>query len=389
MCMRKLGKWLKIALFTGVGIIMLSVIVVYAFVIKRPTAIPVADDTKPYKWNKVELGEQTFSSDGSEYYLLTKKGESSNWIIFFSGGGVSWDEKSAAEPITILKTLKTGELGNYFANIPFYKVTLLKGMLETENADNPFQGWNVAYIPYTTGDFHIGNRTAEYNKEDGSSFTMRYNGTTNVRHSLEWIYENAGEPEKLLIAGESAGGFGSAFWASEIASHYNESDIYHYSDSSFLKSDKWPNIVDNEWNADFEAAFGFVPEADIIGSVFKANRQQLPENAILLQSYSLYDDTLIHFQYKINDDVTTPIEQKIANWSRELRTSVRSLSNLPNYYYYLTDYGLNPDKGTTPHTFTADDNFYQTEQDGVKLLRWLDDIVNKQQHYSVGGKFIE
>ncbi|WP_234405598.1 pectinacetylesterase family protein [Paenibacillus sp. IHBB 10380] len=388
--MRKLGKITKVFVISLLCVIIVSSVAIYAFAIKRPTTIPVMADTKPYKWNKVTLGEKVLSSDGSEYYLWTKKGENPNWIIFFSGGGVSWDAESASHPIKIMNFMTGRDTGNYFANIPFYMLTLLGGMLATDNPDNPFKEWNVVYIPYSTGDFHVGNNSAEYKKKNGSSFTMHYNGKNNVQSSLDWIYANVDKPDKLLIAGESAGGFGSAFWANTIAKHYNESEIYQYSDSSYLNSDKWPDIVKNEWHADFKQTFGFSPEADLIGSAVKANSHLLPANAVLLQSYSLFDEILIHFQNKIND-YTGPFDQRnVADWSRQMRESTKALdSSIPNYYYYLTDYGLNAKTGTTPHTFATRETFYKAEQDGVKLLNWLDDIINKQKNYSVGHKFIE
>ncbi|MFD2876541.1 hypothetical protein ACFTAO_12150 [Paenibacillus rhizoplanae] len=71
-----------------------------------------------------------------------------------------------------------------------------------------------------------------------------------------------------------------------------------------------------------------------------------------LQAYSVYDEILIHFQNKINDH-NGPRDQKlIKEWSEEMRQSVAALAaTVPNYYYYLTDYGLNAENGTTPHTF--------------------------------------
>ncbi|MFC3746059.1 pectin acetylesterase-family hydrolase [Paenibacillus sp. GCM10012306] len=388
--MRKLAK---ITIFTGVGLlslILIAVVLISAFVIKRPTAIPELADVKPYKWNKMNLDGNVISSDGSEYFLWNKKGENNNWIIFFSGGGASWDAKSAAHPIKLMNFIRSGDTGNYFPNIPFYMLSLLQGMMDTDNPANPFHGWNVVYIPYTTGDFHIGNHIAEYKKEDGTLFTMHYNGRNNVRSSLDWIYANVNNPDKLLIAGESAGGFGSAFWAQEIASHYKNSEIYQYSDSSFLQSDKWPDVVDQEWHADFTKTFGYTAEPDIIGAAFEANGHLLPANAVLLQSYSLFDEILIHFQNKINDYSGPLDQQNIDVWSQEMRTSVRKLTaSLPNYYYFLTDYGLDTTKGTTPHTFATRDTFYQAEQDGIKLLNWLGDAVNHHKRYSVGSEFLE
>lgn len=387
--MRRLGR---ITLFTGIGLLSLMIVAVVgvsAFVIKRPTTVQQIADVKPYKWNKVKLDGNVISSDGSEYFLWNKKGESNNWIVFFSGGGASWDAKSAASPMQAMKFFTGEDPGNYFADIPFYMLSLLRGMMDTDNPGNPFKGWNVVYLPYSTGDFHIGNRNANYTKADGTPFTMRYNGSNNVRRSLEWIYANVNNPDKLLIAGESAGGFGSAFWAPEIARHYKQSEIYQYSDSSFLYSPKWPQVVEKEWNANFAETFGYAMSSDPIGSAFTANRRLLPSNTVLLQSYSLYDEVLIHFQNKINDKDGPVSPQKIQDWSRQMRTSVQKLSSLPNYYYYLTDYGLNAKKGTTGHTFATRETFFQAEQDGIKLLTWLGDAVNGHNRYSVGEKFLK
>lgn len=386
-------KMRNIIIFTGIGLlslILIALVAVNAWVIQRPvTTTPVIAEVKPYEWNKVKLGGNALSSDGSEYFIWNKTGETNNWIIFFSGGGVSWDAQSAAHPIKLMNFIKGGDTGNYFPDIPFYMLTLLGGMMDTDNPANPFHGWNVVYLPYSTGDFHIGNRTVEYKKEDGSPFTMRYNGRNNVQSSLDWIYANAAKPDKLLIAGESAGGFGSAFWAPEIAAHYKDSEIFQYSDSSFLKSDKWPTVMNQEWHADFVNNFGYAPEADIIGAAFKANGHLMPAGMVLLQSYSVYDEILIHFQNNIND-YTGPRDQRIIKeWSEEMRQSVAALAAaVPDYYYYLTDYGLKAAKGTTPHTFATRGDFYQAEQDGVKLLKWLGDAVNDRNPYSVGNKFL-
>ncbi|WP_238654791.1 pectinacetylesterase family protein [Paenibacillus piscarius] len=389
-----MSKMRKIMLYTGVGIVSLvglATLAVYAFVIQRPaTTTHVIAEVKPYQWNKVRLGGNTLSSDGSEYFIWTKNGESNNWIIFFSGGGVSWDAKSAAHPIKLMNLLKGTDTGNYFPDIPFYMLTLLGGITDTGNPDNPFHGWNVAYLPYSTGDFHVGNRTVEYAREDGSRFTMRYNGRNNVQSSLDWIYANVEKPGKLLIAGESAGGFGSAFWAPTIAAHYKDAEIYQYSDSSYLRSDKWPGVVEQEWDAAFAQKFGYAPEADLIGSAFRANGRLMPAGTVLLQSYSVYDEILIHFQNNIND-YTGPRDQKVIHaWSEEMRQSIASLSDaIPNYYYYLTDYGLDAAKGTTGHTFATRGTFYQAEQDGVKLVKWLGDAVNQHRPYSVGSSFLK
>lgn len=80
----------KITIFTGIGLlslILIGLVAVNAWVIKRPvTTTPVIAEVKPYEWNKVRLGGNALSSDGSEYFIWNKTGETNNWIIFFSGG---------------------------------------------------------------------------------------------------------------------------------------------------------------------------------------------------------------------------------------------------------------------------------------------------------------
>lgn len=148
--------------------------------------------------------------------------------------------------------------------------------------------------------------------------------------------------------------------------------------------------MEQEWNSDFTASFGYSPEADVIGAAFRANGRLLPAGTVLLQSYSVYDEILIHFQNKINDYNGPRNQSLIKAWSEEMRQSVAALAaTVPNYYYYLTDYGLNAENGTTPHTFATRETFYQAEQDGVKLVKWLGDAVNQQKRYSVGSKFLE
>ncbi|MDF2927750.1 MAG: hypothetical protein K0R57_6664 [Paenibacillaceae bacterium] len=388
--MRKLAKAIRWALVILAVAVTAGILAVYAFVLERPAALPREEaGMKPHQWYKLVPDGPVRSGDGSGYYGLLRKGESRNWMLFFSGGGVSPDGDSAARPIRLRNMLLGRPLGYYFANIPFFKLNTLGGMLAADKPGNPFRDWNIVYLPYTTGDFHIGNREAHYERQDGSSFTMHYNGRNNVQAILDKAYATMDAPAKLLIAGESAGGFGSAFWAGEIASRFPDSEIYQLADSSFLYSDRWPQIVEQEWQADFGERFGFAPDADLIAAAYRHNARRLPSNAVLLQCYSLYDEVLISFQNHLNSRTpgTEPVD--LAAWSRELRHSVQTLaSDLPNYYYYLTDYGSDMETGMTGHTFVVGDAFYQTEEEDIRLLTWLDDAVNRGKPYSVGSRFL-
>jgi len=376
-------------------VISLGLLVGYAyfFVIEKPAAEPSEwAEAKQYVWTKIKFDKaaNTISSDGSDYYMFANKGAANKLIIYFSGGGVAWNEATASRPISLGNIIKSGgEIKYYFPNIPFYKLSTLGGMLENNNPDNPLRDWNVVYIPYTTGDFHIGHASQTYKNESGKPFTMHYNGEANTRAALEWITAHFDAPEKILIAGESAGGFGAAFWTPTIASYYPDARIYQYADSSYLNSDHWPEIIANEWQTDVEGTFGYKVRGDLITSLFEENSKRLPPNAILLQSNTVADELLYDFERDLNEDEADE-NQYLQQWSKRMRQSAGELAAAtPNYYYYITDYGRNDNTGKTPHTLSPLNHFYRAVQDGVLLKQWFDDAINKDTFYSVGQKFIE
>lgn len=382
----KILKRILIVLSVFIAFFLVLMAILFIFSIKRPTQINDFSKTELNKWNKITLGSSVKSGDGSEYYLLTKRGTSNNWIIFFSGGGMNWDDASTATPITISSVLR-GEALTYFANIPFYKVSTMGGILEAENKKNPFNDWNFIYIPYSTGDFHIGNNSVTYEKNNKTHISY-HNGKTNVLACLNWFFKNVLQPDKIFVCGESAGGFGAAFWTPYIAEHETNVQIFEYSDSSYIITDRWADIVDSYWNADFENTFGYEPKSDIITTALSYDAAAYP-NITFLQSNTLYDNLLINFQKRLNGVQMDDSEYKYI-WSEQMLNSTKKLStNYHNYYYFISDYSLDSKKGTTPHTLSAADSFYDANEEDISLCNWLFDSVENGLRRCVGANFIQ
>jgi len=349
-----------------------------ALVVTAPSPTwPTQGEAQNNRWYQHDLGEAAMAADGSDYRLYAKTGSSDNVIIYFGGGGVTWDEASADNPITAGKYLFGSDPGNYFRSIPAFFPTTLGGVLEADNPDNPFNDWNVVVIPYATGDFHTGNTTTG---------TMRYNGQQNVGLALDWIRTNMPvEPAKVLIAGSSAGGFGAAFWTPTVAGLYPDSTVYSFSEGNQLPSEKWPTVVDDLWGADWEATFGYPPGANLYETAVIANRQALGPNVIFLDSNTTADETLIAFTAKINDH-----KPDAAAWSSAMRASMGRLADtVPNYFFYLTDDGADETTGLTQHTVLSLPAFYTTEEDGVMFTEWLATAVIDDAPNSVGAELLQ
>jgi hypothetical protein len=383
---RKFRRRTKVLLSIGVVVVvLLGLVGAGALVVTAPRPdFPTADKPTRNSWYQADLGTRAMSADGGDYRIYAKTGSSDNLVIFFGGGGVTWDGDSAANPITIGKYLFGGGLGDYFRTIPAYFPTTLQGFLEADNPKNPFNDWNIVVLPYSTGDFHTGNATKTLTASDGTETVMHYNGRTNVSLALDWIQKRMPQPTKLLVAGSSAGGFGSTFWLPEIAAAYPESTVYHFAEGDQLPSPTWPRVAEQLWNSQWQRDFGHEPGTNLYETAVRSNRERLGDRVVFLDSNTVYDDTLLAFTGRVQDRAITK-EQ----WSTQTRASMKRLSEtVPDYYFYLTDYGLDEKTGLTPHTFVSQPNFFTATEDGMRFSTWLADAVIRDEPRSVGEKFL-
>jgi hypothetical protein len=117
---------------------------------------------KTHRWYKLKLPvDSARSSDGSPYSVYLKKGIPNKLIVFFSGGGMSWNEYTAARPMTVIRML-SGKDSYYFPMVRSYLELMNGGILAAKDKLNPFNDWNIILLPYSSGDFHVGNNEFLY-----------------------------------------------------------------------------------------------------------------------------------------------------------------------------------------------------------------------------------
>ena len=349
------------------------------------TAFQRFEQTEAYIWNKVDLGDSCQCSDGSDYWIYTKKGNSQNLIIHFQGGGACWDDASCTSPFIL-----NPKTGFYFPKINewLFKAFFSHGILKNDLDINPFKDWNIVFIPYCTGDLHIGNTENRYIDDDGKMKIVNHNGRNNVMKALEWAKSNVTDNNKILISGESAGGVGNIFWSSYIVDIFPASGYYQLSDCSFLSSEVLVNAVEL-WDADCEENFGFSAEADLINVALHFTADKLDSmNIKFFQSNSLYDEVLLYFEAAVNNH-NASTDDYINKWSNEMLNATKNNSNsIDNYYYYITDWNQKKN-GQTTHTFLLYTPFYNCIEDEVLYKNWLGDAVNEDKPYSVGTSFLK
>lgn len=142
------------------------------------------------------------------YYRQGKQKDKT--LIYFNGGGACW---SGATCLTSLV------LGNRFVFNPAINqenTPILAGGILNNHKDNPVRDWNVVFIPYCTGDVHIGSKDTVYSDplgliNEGNPMLVQHRGFDNFIAVREWIKHNT--PRKktkhVLVAGSSAGAYGA------------------------------------------------------------------------------------------------------------------------------------------------------------------------------------
>jgi hypothetical protein len=167
----------------------------------------VPERTLPGIWQKVELPD-TFCGNGTPYKFFVNYSDSSNnLIVSFEPGGACWDYASCAGDGGLRGAANPdGIPDNHMSSL---KWELLP--LHRRDATNPLADWNMIFVPYCTGDLHIGNGRVTYENPDpsGAPLVFRHDGHENVLRVIDWAKLMFPTIPQLLVTGCSAGGTAS------------------------------------------------------------------------------------------------------------------------------------------------------------------------------------
>ncbi|THG30358.1 hypothetical protein E6C70_14760 [Glaciibacter flavus] len=373
------------------GALLLGVAFVYFIHFRHPSGVMSLNEVSDRRWHSVDLGKTTISGDGTRYEIYVRRGASSNLIIHFSGGGACWDDITASQPITLRRVLRgyTRDLrAFYFTALTKLFPTALTGMANQRDKDNRFRDWNFVFIPYTTGDLHVGDVVNTYAGKKGP-FQVHHNGRNNTTAALAWIFANFLEPEKVMVSGESSEAWASAFYAPLVADHYTGKRVYCLSDGAGILSPRWSDVFDRTWRADSATYLGFQIGTDVYEDALSHRIDRVGGDIRYLHSNTLYDDTLTRFSAALNN-VPTDTDRFIDDWSAHTVETMKRLAGDPDlaYQHFLTDWGHNVRRHTTAHTITTNELFHKAEADGVTYAEWLARNVIDDEDLSLGGRLL-
>ena len=178
-----------------------------------------------YKWQQVNMPASTGArcGNGTPYKIFVNLSPNTRNIqIFMEPGGVCFNYEQCAGKTAWGASNPEGVPDNYTSLLSYTNGKLnvsATGALEspiyqriplTTNQRLKMQDWTTIYMPYCSGDVHLGDNSKVYTSADGKATRVQhYSGVQNVMATLGWARTNLPRPAQVFLHGQSAGSVGS------------------------------------------------------------------------------------------------------------------------------------------------------------------------------------
>ncbi len=180
-------------------------------------------------WNTITPGGSTTCSDGSPFRFFVRAADPTQVVFYLQGGGGCWTAETCdpeGRPPYTMTALE--EMRSPSGADP--EEGTAHGIAAFNHPENPFSDHSFVFVPYCTGDVHIGDRDAVYEvpateEAPAREVTIHHRGYTNGRAALDWTYEHFPGPETVFITGSSAGSIPSPVYARHFAEHYPDARV--------------------------------------------------------------------------------------------------------------------------------------------------------------------
>lgn len=205
---------------------------------------PLDVSTGQWQW----LDEQDMlCADGSTTgFAVNLVPDSKEMVIFLDGGGAC----NSAASCRLLQIATSFDEEDFAARIALLSNA---GIFQRGDDDNPLAKLSWAYVPYCTGDVHSGNHFA-----DGRG-DLNFVGHRNLGVVVDTLRRAYGTLDHLIVAGGSAGGFGTLFNFDQAAGYFGEAKAQLLDDSGPLLGQDWMTDAFQATTFDVWQTSGSVP----------------------------------------------------------------------------------------------------------------------------------
>lgn len=316
----------------------------------------------PSGWQEIAPGGDTLCARGDAYKFLVHAGDPQKILVTFAGGGACWDEFTCADKQIFTDTVEK----------TYWPINNKTGIYDLNNNANPYKGWTQVYVPYCTGDIHLGSADVKYNDGNGGTYSIHHRGGTNARAVLDWLANKYPTAAEVNVDGCSAGSYGSIFWTPKIAEQYKTARILQFGDSGAGVTD---SLFFSVWGIDPNLPH-WIPGLDpkyidwqkfSLADVYRGIAKYYPQAKF--SQFNHDRDRIQIFFYAATGGSAT-------DWRERMFKSMEDISmSSSNFRYFVA-----PGK---QHCTIVNPSFYSTKSDGVDLAEWLKKAISGQDSKNV------
>ncbi|MGY1742814.1 MULTISPECIES: pectin acetylesterase-family hydrolase [unclassified Blastococcus] len=312
-------------------------------------------------WEKVTAPAECQCSDASEFHYWVHRGEDPSRVVFFlEGGGACFSAETCApgESATFKPNLADGlpdQPGS--SDNPADE-----GILDLTNPENPLAGASVVYVPYCTGDLHLGSATHDY----GNGVVVQHVGRTNAGTALETLAQEFPDAEQVVVVGQSAGSAGAPLYGGLAHDLLPDADITVLADASaaYPGDEGITTLIGGLWGIFDELpawpeTAGDPPTAWSLPGLFVQTSDHVP--GVALATVNTADDEVQRAFADLIGFADTPLVELIDANNAQIEAAGVDL-----------DWWVGPG---TEHVSTATDDLYEVEVDGTRLIDWIAGVV--------------
>ena len=312
---------------------------------------PATSEEPAVQWETVDAPADCQCGDGSPFQYFVRQANPAKVLFFMEGGGACFDKGTCGPDSESYKR----EVGDGPAE--------RGGIFDFTNPANPFADWSVVYVPYCTGDVHIGNATTDY----GDGVVVNHNGYINGTTALDAAAGLFPDAAQLVFAGESGGSIPSPLYAGLGSDLFPDASITVIADGSGAYPDVplVNQLIGSQWGTmnavpDWPENEGITVDTWSLPGLFVQAGKHAPEIVFARHDYA-FDNTQVSFAGLAGiaaDDLVSLIDQN----EGQIEASGIDL------WSFISPGDM--------HTILGKDDFYTHEVEGVTLLEWVTALVS-------------
>lgn len=312
-------------------------------------SLPAAGD----EWTQVVPGGECECADGSEFSFWVRAADPTKVVFFLQGGGACFDESTCS--FTDGAYSVTADATDDPGLDPV-------GVVDFSNADNPFADYSFVFVPYCTGDVHLGNATHEYSPE----LTVQHKGYVNGTAAVSYLADNFPDATQVVVIGESAGSVASPLYGGLVADALPDAQVTVFGDGS----GGYPDVpgVNGLIGGLWGTQNALPPWPGLVA--LSPEEWSFPE---LWVQAGLHDPEIVMSRFDFAYDGTQTFFAGLAGLDAS-----QLLMLMDDNEARIESEGVNQHSYTAPgddHTLVRMDDFYTMDVNGTPLVDWLTDLI--------------